>query len=82
MDQKNIVNQLKEFVINSTDIERNTVDEHTDLFQQKILDSLQIVSLVMFIEENFSIGLSFEDLTEDNMRSLAKIADLIISKTK
>ena len=49
----------------------------TNLFETGILDSLQIVTLISFVESEFQIALSYEDLTEDNLKSVSAILELI-----
>lgn len=49
----------------------------TNLFETGILDSLQIVGLITFIESEFNLSLSYDDLTEDNLKSVDAIVALI-----
>ena len=52
----------------------------TDLIEAGIMDSLLLVTLVGFCEERFDCTLEPHELTEDNFRSLDKIAAYIESK--
>ena len=58
-----------------------SIQPDTNLFDIEILDSLVIVSMVVFLEERFSCSLDYEDLTEENLGSLAAITDLVMRKT-
>ena len=50
------------------------------LFESGILDSLGVVSMVTFLEEQFNCQLDFEDLTEENLTSLNAVTDLVLKK--
>lgn len=52
----------------------------TDLFEAGGLDSLSFVELLVQIEGEFGIHVSFEDLELDNFRSIAKIANFIAKR--
>src|SRR5262245_31118322 len=49
----------------------------TDLIQMGILDSLQLVDLILSLETEFGIRISLDDLDLESFRSIARIADLI-----
>ncbi len=48
-----------------------------DLVEHGVLDSLLVVSLVTFLEERFDCRLDYEDLTEENLGSVAAMARLV-----
>ena len=45
-----------------------------------IVDSMNILELVMFVEENFGISVEDSDIIPDNFDSVAKMAKYIQSK--
>ena len=51
-----------------------------DLFAEKILDSFSIVSLAMFLQDEFDIELEAEDLSRDNLSSLNSMIALLEAK--
>lgn len=53
-------------------------DEGSNLFEQGLLNSLQIISLVVFLEEKLGLSFDFNDLTEENLKSVRTIVDLIM----
>ena len=53
------------------------LDPEADLLQAKILDSFSIIQLAMFIQERFEVELEAEDLTRENLASLAAMVALI-----
>jgi acyl carrier protein len=48
-----------------------------DLVEEGILDSLAFVDLIMTLEKQFHISISFDRIEVDNFRSVAKIADFV-----
>jgi acyl carrier protein len=53
-----------------------------DSFLEKgIIDSTGILELVAFIEETFAVKVADEDLVPENMDSINKVGEFILSKT-
>jgi len=52
--------------------------ETTDLFESGILDSQGVVELLAYIEDRFNALIPVEDLELDNLRSVQRIASLIM----
>ena len=57
-----------------------TVDEQANLFEAGVLDSLQLVGMIGFIESEFECSLDYDELTEDNLGTLAAILAMIERK--
>jgi acyl carrier protein len=53
-----------------------------DLLDARILDSFNIVTLAMFIQDHFSIELEAEDLVRENLAKVSSIIELIHRKQK
>jgi len=49
----------------------------TDLLESGLVDSLQIVELLMQLEEQFGFKISIDDIDLDDLRSLERIAALV-----
>ncbi len=49
----------------------------TDLIESRLLDSLQIVELLVQIEQQFGLRLELDRVDFDDLRSLTRIARLI-----
>ena len=54
----------------------------TDKFAEIGIDSMTVVELVMFIEEEFAIVIPADQLTGDNLASLNSLADCAIQNQK
>ena len=49
----------------------------TDLIDEGILDSFQLVELLAFLDEHFGVRLPIENLEIDDLRTLASLAHLV-----
>jgi D-alanine--poly(phosphoribitol) ligase subunit 2 len=54
----------------------------TDLLDTGMLDSVAQVNLILYIEEHFRLHLPVENLEIDSFRSVASIAELIVSQSR
>lgn len=54
--------------------------ETDDLVEAEVMDSLGIMKLILFLEENFQIKISDDDLTLENFKSIETIYSLAESK--
>ena len=49
----------------------------TDLIEEGILDSFQLVELLVFLDEHFGVKVPIEELEIDDLRTLARLAHLV-----
>lgn len=68
-------NQISEFFVQELSLEAPAVDE--DLIDTGILDSLIFVQLVFFIENEYGLEVSVEELEIDNFRTIEQIGKFI-----
>jgi methoxymalonate biosynthesis acyl carrier protein len=54
--------------------------EKDDLVESEIMDSLGIMKLIMFLESNYSVKISDDDLTLENFSSVDSIYTLLQRK--
>lgn len=52
----------------------------TDLFETGALDSMAFVELLLQLERQFGITVSFDDLELDNFRSIKKISEFVADR--
>lgn len=74
-----IENQLIDFV--QTVTTDTTIDGATDLVDNNFLDSLLLMDLVIFIENETGISLNGDDITPFNFRTISNLARLIQQKS-
>ena len=81
---QNTIEILKQFFIDEKLIPKSKeadLDKDVSLLETGIIDSLNLMRLVSFIEERFQIGVSDMDLTPENFETLNDIVKLIGEKS-
>jgi D-alanine--poly(phosphoribitol) ligase subunit 2 len=79
IDTNAIIRCLGTLFVDGLHIERPSAD--TDLFETGILDSLQLVELLLQLEQHFGFKLRLDDIDLDDLRTLARIARLVAACT-
>lgn len=62
---------------------KNKIESEEDLLKSGIIDSMAIIKLVSFIQEEFNIRIDEEDLIPENfknIKSMAKYVELNVEK--
>ena len=78
-DTNAIIRRLGALFVESLHIEAPSPD--TDLFETGILDSLQLVELLVQLEQRFGFKIKIDDIELDDLRTLAGIAALVAAGT-
>lgn len=67
---------LRELVHDITGIK--VASDDTDLIETGTLDSLALVSLIMALENSFSVSIDFDDIELGSFRGVTAVCDLMI----
>lgn len=70
---ESIINSVLEYLI---DVGK-TADKDTELFTSGILDSLDIIDLVLFLEKKYGIKIPQKSMTLDNFKTPNSVAELV-----
>jgi acyl carrier protein len=74
---------LTEFIVDNFLFgDRDKLKMDTPLFEKGIIDSTGVLELVAFIEENFKVTVTDEELVQDNFSSINSIDSFLKSKNK
>ena len=74
------IEQLRNFISEITFTESKKIKDDTLIFEEGIFDSLGFLSLIGFLDEEFGIEVSNDELIEENFESINAIAKFINSK--
>ena len=78
---KTIIEDIREFVGENFLLGReNSIADDASFLDEGIIDSTGVLELVGFLEQRFEIQVDNEELTTDNLDSLAKVADYVTRK--
>jgi non-ribosomal peptide synthetase component F/acyl carrier protein len=79
-----IEQEVREFVIDSFLLEESDghISDDDSFIEQGLVNSLDILSLVTFVQKKYSISVQEEELITDNWDSVQRIAKFIRTKLK
>ena len=82
MTKQEIAAQLRSYLVDSfmDESAQATFRDHDDLF--KILDSLQVLRMVVQLEKMFDIRVEDSELTAENLGSVEKVAAFLARKRR
>lgn len=70
-----IIERLGEVFVDGLHMEAPEPD--TDLFETGLLDSFQLVELLLLLEQHFGFQVKIDDVDLDDLRTLSRIARLV-----
>ena len=80
-DRREIISdRIRAYVMGETFAERDKITNETLVFKEGYFDSMGFVRLVSFLENEFGIKISDEDLVEQNFESINAISSFISTK--
>ena len=83
MTTNNQLNErIKDFLIEKFPLARKRgITFQDDLLESGILDSLGILDLVAFVEQNFGIVLSDDELLPENFQTIERLSAFVVTKS-
>lgn len=73
-----VVTALKETLVDRLKVDAATITEDANLFEDLGLDSIDLMTVVMAVEEKFAVEVSDEEL--EDVTTLGQAADLLSAK--
>ena len=83
MSNKNtIIGETKEYILNEflAGEDPNALTDQVELITSGILDSLATLKLVTFLENTYNVSIEPHEADEENLNTLADIANLVAGK--
>ena len=81
MEKGQIIESVRQFILNQfPTARRRSLGEADPLLESGIIDSLGVLDVVEFLESEFKVNISDEDLTPENFQSIAQITAFIEKK--
>ncbi|HCC70860.1 MAG TPA: hypothetical protein DEQ09_06890 [Bacteroidales bacterium] len=75
-----IRSKIEAYILQSVHTEKEKIKYDTLIFKEGFLDSMGFITLISYIEEEFAIQTSDEDLVEENFESINAISDFLAGK--
>lgn len=80
MNPSGIAAELSDYLNRDPRVD-GSIGPDTELVESGRIDSLAILDLVVFVEERFGVSLTADDLTPQNLASVAALASLVASRS-
>lgn len=81
MDNTCSKKNIRDFILKNFPIASSKdINEDSSLLKDKIIDSLGLLTIIAFLEEEFNISIMDDDVTEENFNSINAINNFINSK--
>ena len=78
MDIQHATDRVQTFVAQEFLVDfGNEINAETDLFEEEIIDSFGFIELISFIESEFGVRLSDDDMASPEIGSVAGIVSLV-----
>lgn len=77
-----VVNKVKTYVLDETFADGGKINNETLVFKEGFFDSMGFVRLVSYLENEFGIKISDEDLVEENFESINAISQFVSTRVK
>jgi acyl carrier protein len=78
-----VVRRIRAFVESKFSLARSRkISNDYALLENGVVDSLGVLDLVAFIEEEFHLTVADDDLVPDNFQSIERIASFVRARTK
>jgi len=61
---------------------RDAIKDHESLVESGLIDSLAVLQIILFLEQNFGIDFAADGFDPDQLASIAGILDLIERRSK
>jgi acyl carrier protein len=78
--QIEIKNKIREYIIKSTFDDVKKIKDETLIFEEGVLDSMGLLFLIEFLDENFGVKVSDEELNPKNFESINNIVAFVNNK--
>jgi acyl carrier protein len=75
-----VKSKVLEHIESSSFSDRTKIEEDTMIFKEGILDSMGLMTLITFLEEEFGIATQDTDLVEENFESIKAITNFVSQK--
>ncbi len=78
MENTDIIGKINQFLTRTFPAARKQkITAETDLLESGVVDSLGVLELVTFLQQEFSLAVADEDLTPENFQSVRSIAAFV-----
>ena len=78
--QSEIKNEIKNYIVEASLSDANNIKDDTLIFDDGLLDSMGLLFLIEFLNENYEIEVNDEELNPKNFESINSIISFVETK--
>ncbi len=82
IDLVNTQEKIKQYIVETSHADVNKIKNESLIFKEGFFDSMGVIMLITFLEEEFGVKTIDADLIEENFESINAISDFIVRKTE
>ena len=82
MNTEEIKQNVHKYVYDNTFVNKDNITDSSLIFKEGYLDSMGLVMLITFLEENFGIKVTDADMVEENFESINAITGFVQKKSE
>lgn len=75
-----IQNGLKGFIQKLTNVPEIAID--TPLLESRVIDSLNVIHLLLFIESEYNVKFGSFDIRMDDLRTIERLSEVILNRSR
>lgn len=79
-DTTTVTDRIRTYVTEETFSENGKINDETMVFKEGYFDSMGFIRLITFLENEFGIKISDEDLVEKNFESIKSMSSFVHSR--
>ncbi len=77
-ENRDVITRIREFVLQKFPLARKRkVTDHDNLLESGVIDSLGVLDLVTFLQQEFSVTVTDDDLTPENFQNIERMAQFV-----
>lgn len=80
-DPSVIKEKVRLYITHSVHVDNGKLQDNSLIFKEGYLDSMGLIVLITFLEEEFVIKTADSDLLEENFESINAISDFVVRKS-
>ncbi len=78
MESKMYAEKISEYIMMNTNL--NSIDYNLDIFEEGLVSSLFAIELMTFLEKNFEVKVTMDDLDMENFKCVNNIVMFVENK--
>ena len=76
----NLRKQIKDYIVEASLMDPEKIEDTTLIFEEGLLDSMGLLFLIEYLNENYGIQVSDDELNPNNFESIDSIVDFVKGK--